>query len=255
MGVVGGGAGGLGIEDSSDGGKKGGISLAPGGPLCAPPSPHYAGDMDFKVAGDRDAITAFQMDIKVEGITLDIMRQALQQVINMGERGGGHVDLRTLCVDLGGQGWRAYHTRHHEAGRGRGVMIWGLAPCEPADMLALPPHVPPPSLPGPLHLILNLPSPSLTLSHFASSGRGRAPPHPGRDGKVQSGPEGGALEACTQGGTAEGELRAAERGLVSDGHHPVPVHACSTHPPEAPLSPHLQSLHLSVHTFTPLFPD
>ena len=76
----GGGRGGLGSEDSSDGGKKGGISLAQGGPLCAPPSPHYAGDMDFKVAGDRDAITAFQMDIKVEGITLDIMRQALQQV-------------------------------------------------------------------------------------------------------------------------------------------------------------------------------
>ncbi len=28
------------------------------------------GDMDFKVAGSADAITAFQMDIKVEGITL-----------------------------------------------------------------------------------------------------------------------------------------------------------------------------------------
>ncbi|PNW83947.1 hypothetical protein CHLRE_04g214501v5 [Chlamydomonas reinhardtii] len=37
------------------------------------------GDMDFKVAGDHDAITAFQMDIKVEGITLDIMAKALQQ--------------------------------------------------------------------------------------------------------------------------------------------------------------------------------
>lgn len=35
------------------------------------------GDMDFKVAGDRDGITAFQMDIKVEGITLDILRDAL----------------------------------------------------------------------------------------------------------------------------------------------------------------------------------
>ena len=44
------------------------------------PPPQCTGDMDFKVAGDRDAITAFQMDIKVEGITLDIMRQALQQV-------------------------------------------------------------------------------------------------------------------------------------------------------------------------------
>jgi len=37
------------------------------------------GDMDFKVAGDEEGITAFQMDIKVEGITLDIMRNALQQ--------------------------------------------------------------------------------------------------------------------------------------------------------------------------------
>jgi polyribonucleotide nucleotidyltransferase len=37
------------------------------------------GDMDFKVAGDREGITAFQMDIKVEGITLDIMEAALIQ--------------------------------------------------------------------------------------------------------------------------------------------------------------------------------
>ena len=35
------------------------------------------GDMDFKVAGCKDGITAFQMDIKVEGITLDILEQAL----------------------------------------------------------------------------------------------------------------------------------------------------------------------------------
>ena len=37
------------------------------------------GDMDFKVAGSKDGITAFQMDIKVEGITIDIMRQAFAQ--------------------------------------------------------------------------------------------------------------------------------------------------------------------------------
>ncbi len=37
------------------------------------------GDMDFKVTGDNDGITAFQMDIKVEGITLTIMRKALEQ--------------------------------------------------------------------------------------------------------------------------------------------------------------------------------
>jgi polyribonucleotide nucleotidyltransferase len=39
---------------------------------------HY-GDMDFKVAGTRDGITALQMDIKVMGITAQIMREALQQ--------------------------------------------------------------------------------------------------------------------------------------------------------------------------------
>lgn len=37
------------------------------------------GDMDFKVTGDQEGITAFQMDIKVEGITLEIMRNALNQ--------------------------------------------------------------------------------------------------------------------------------------------------------------------------------
>ncbi len=39
---------------------------------------HY-GDMDFKVAGTRDGITALQMDIKVMGITPQIMREALHQ--------------------------------------------------------------------------------------------------------------------------------------------------------------------------------
>ncbi|WP_298774890.1 polyribonucleotide nucleotidyltransferase [uncultured Shewanella sp.] len=39
----------------------------------------HLGDMDFKVAGTRDGITALQMDIKIEGITKDIMQIALQQ--------------------------------------------------------------------------------------------------------------------------------------------------------------------------------
>ncbi len=39
----------------------------------------HLGDMDFKVAGTRDGITALQMDIKVKGITVDIMKQALVQ--------------------------------------------------------------------------------------------------------------------------------------------------------------------------------
>lgn len=37
------------------------------------------GDMDFKITGDAEGITAFQMDIKVEGITLAIMKAALEQ--------------------------------------------------------------------------------------------------------------------------------------------------------------------------------
>ena len=39
---------------------------------------HY-GDMDFKVAGTRDGITALQMDIKVPNVTAVIMREALEQ--------------------------------------------------------------------------------------------------------------------------------------------------------------------------------
>ncbi len=39
---------------------------------------HY-GDMDFKVAGTRDGITALQMDIKIAGVTREIMKQALEQ--------------------------------------------------------------------------------------------------------------------------------------------------------------------------------
>jgi len=41
---------------------------------------HY-GDMDFKLAGTREGITALQMDIKVPGITSAIMRQALQPAL------------------------------------------------------------------------------------------------------------------------------------------------------------------------------
>jgi polyribonucleotide nucleotidyltransferase len=39
----------------------------------------HLGDMDFKVAGTRDGVTALQMDIKVEGITPEIMKIALAQ--------------------------------------------------------------------------------------------------------------------------------------------------------------------------------
>jgi polyribonucleotide nucleotidyltransferase len=39
---------------------------------------HY-GDMDFKVAGTKDGITALQMDIKIDGITREVMQKALDQ--------------------------------------------------------------------------------------------------------------------------------------------------------------------------------
>lgn len=42
----------------------------------------HFGDMDFKVAGTRNGITAFQMDLKVEGISYDIMEKALEQAKN-----------------------------------------------------------------------------------------------------------------------------------------------------------------------------
>ncbi|MCP5424495.1 MAG: polyribonucleotide nucleotidyltransferase [Gammaproteobacteria bacterium] len=39
----------------------------------------HLGDMDFKVAGTEQGVTALQMDIKIDGITQEIMQQALQQ--------------------------------------------------------------------------------------------------------------------------------------------------------------------------------
>src|SRR5207245_4304987 len=39
----------------------------------------HLGDMDFKVAGTANGVTALQMDIKIEGITTEIMKVALHQ--------------------------------------------------------------------------------------------------------------------------------------------------------------------------------
>lgn len=52
------------------------------------------GDMDFKVTGDHEGITAFQMDIKVEGITHEIMRAALAQA----KQGRIHILDKMLAV-------------------------------------------------------------------------------------------------------------------------------------------------------------
>src|SRR5881296_2541894 len=42
-------------------------------------SEDHLGDMDFKVTGTRQGITAFQMDIKIEGLSMDIMSRALEK--------------------------------------------------------------------------------------------------------------------------------------------------------------------------------
>lgn len=52
------------------------------------------GDMDFKITGDENGITAFQMDIKVEGINHGIMKQALMQA----KEGRQHILQKMLAV-------------------------------------------------------------------------------------------------------------------------------------------------------------
>ena len=42
----------------------------------------HLGDMDFKVAGTKDGVTALQMDIKIEGVTPEIMQVALAQALD-----------------------------------------------------------------------------------------------------------------------------------------------------------------------------
>ena len=39
----------------------------------------FGGDMDFKVTGTKDGITACQMDIKVDGLSYDVLAEALEQ--------------------------------------------------------------------------------------------------------------------------------------------------------------------------------
>jgi len=42
----------------------------------------HLGDMDFKVAGTREGLTAMQMDIKIKGLSVDILREALYKAKN-----------------------------------------------------------------------------------------------------------------------------------------------------------------------------
>lgn len=55
----------------------------------------HLGDMDFKVTGTRDGICGIQMDIKVDGLSMEIMRQALEQA----RRGRMHIlDAMYNCI-------------------------------------------------------------------------------------------------------------------------------------------------------------
>lgn len=55
----------------------------------------HLGDMDFKVTGTRDGICGVQMDIKVDGLSMDVMRQALAQA----KKGRTHIlDAMYNCI-------------------------------------------------------------------------------------------------------------------------------------------------------------
>jgi len=56
----------------------------------------HLGDMDFKVTGTREGICGVQMDIKVEGLSMELMRQALEQA----RKGRLHIlDAMYQCID------------------------------------------------------------------------------------------------------------------------------------------------------------
>ncbi|MBD3250393.1 MAG: S1 RNA-binding domain-containing protein, partial [Candidatus Pacebacteria bacterium] len=56
----------------------------------------HTGDMDFKVAGTKEGVTAIQMDIELKGINVDLLRQALER----GKAGRMHIMNEMLkCID------------------------------------------------------------------------------------------------------------------------------------------------------------
>jgi polyribonucleotide nucleotidyltransferase len=56
----------------------------------------HLGDMDFKVAGTKDGITGFQMDIKIAGVSMEIMKEALAQA----KAGRLHIlSIMEKCID------------------------------------------------------------------------------------------------------------------------------------------------------------
>ena len=87
---------------------------------------HY-GDMDFKVAGTAEGITALQMDIKVSGITTEVMRKALEQAQARPDAhprqdggsapGGADVDLVVRAADRDDPDPGRQDPRRHRPGR------------------------------------------------------------------------------------------------------------------------------------------
>ena len=52
----------------------------------------HLGDMDFKVAGTREGVTAIQLDLKIEGISFDLLIEALSQA----NEGRMHILIRCM---------------------------------------------------------------------------------------------------------------------------------------------------------------
>ena len=87
----------------------------------------HLGDMDFKVAGTRDGVTALQMDIKINGITREIMQVALDQARagrlhilerdGQGARRAARQDVRVGAVDHHDQDRSGEDPRSHRQGR------------------------------------------------------------------------------------------------------------------------------------------
>lgn len=68
----------------------------------------HLGDMDFKVAGTEDGITAFQMDIKIDGVSSDLMAKALDQA----KRGRMHIlDIMNKVIEKPNEDLSAYAPR------------------------------------------------------------------------------------------------------------------------------------------------
>jgi polyribonucleotide nucleotidyltransferase len=70
----------------------------------------FLGDMDFKVTGTADGITACQMDIKIEGLSIEIMTQALEQA----RRGRMHIlGIMNQTIDAPKADLSAYAPRYY----------------------------------------------------------------------------------------------------------------------------------------------